>query len=117
MLTGWRFRDLSDGNIMMDGHPLYPKGFHPSWKDRLPDNVSKHAPYILQREAGSVRYYIVDFGESSYFPDPNVRRRVRGSRAADGEVPELDNLRMYDPFPVDVFTLGNVYKRNFLQVS
>lgn len=111
-------RDLSDGNITMDGRPLYPKGFHPSWKGRLPDNVTKDAPHILRREAlGTVRYYIIDFGESSYFPDPNVRRRVRGKTAADREVPELSVIKSYDPFPVDVFTLGNVYKRNFLQVN
>lgn len=102
---------------MMDGRPLYPKGFHPSWKGRLPDNVAKDAPHILRREAGTVKYYIVDFGESSYFPDPNVRRRVRGKTAADREVPELSAIKSYDPFPVDVFTLGNVYKRNFLQVN
>ncbi|KAL5513541.1 hypothetical protein ACEPAH_3940 [Sanghuangporus vaninii] len=67
-----------------------------------------------RRDVGFVKYYFTDFGLSSYFDDPKFLRLVVGNRAQDTDVPELSNFIPYDPFPVDVFTLGNVFKRNFL---
>ncbi|KAL5492792.1 hypothetical protein ACEPAI_4240 [Sanghuangporus weigelae] len=108
-------RDLSDGNIMMDGLAMYgKKGFHPSDQDVRADDALKLAKPKTRRDVGSVRYYFTDFGLSSYFDDPDRRRLVTGNRAQDREIPELSSIVPYDPFAVDIFTLGNVFKRNFL---
>ncbi|KAL5531073.1 hypothetical protein ACEPAG_3949 [Sanghuangporus baumii] len=90
-------RDLSDSNIMMDGRAMYgKKGFHLSDQDVRADNVSKLAKPKTRRDVG--------------------RRLVTGIRAQDREIPELSSVVPYDPFAVDLFTLGNVFKRNFLNV-
>ncbi|EJD49518.1 hypothetical protein AURDEDRAFT_59531 [Auricularia subglabra TFB-10046 SS5] len=41
---------------------------------------------------------------------------VEGTRCIDQELPELRFGRPYDPFPVDVFLLGNMYKHYLLEV-
>ncbi|KAL5513542.1 hypothetical protein ACEPAH_3941 [Sanghuangporus vaninii] len=108
-------RDLSDGNIMMDGRVMYgKKGFHPSDQDMTAADVMIVAKPKTRRDAGFVKYYFTDFGISTLFDDPSKPRSVVGNRAQDLEVPELNNIIPYDPFPVDVFTLGNVFKRHFL---
>lgn len=102
---------------MMVGDPLYPQGFHPSWQNRLPLDIARKAPHIPRREVGRVKYYFTDFGLSTYFKDPNGRKRVTGQKAAEDSIPEFGSQRPYDPYPVDVYTLGKVFSRNFLEVS
>ncbi|OCB87840.1 hypothetical protein A7U60_g4974 [Sanghuangporus baumii] len=110
-------RDLSDGNIMMEGRALYGEdGFHPSDQDVTAGDITVLACPRTRRDVGFVKYYFTDFGLSSHFDEPKVLRLVVGNRAQDTDVPELSNVIPYDPFPVDVFTLGNVFKRNFLDV-
>ncbi|OCB87837.1 hypothetical protein A7U60_g4970 [Sanghuangporus baumii] len=110
-------RDLSDGNIMMDGRVMYgKKGFHPSDQDMTAADVMILAKPKTRRDVGFVKYYFTDFGISSLFDDPSRPRVVVGNRAQDLEVPELSTVIPYDPFAVDVFTLGNVFKRHFLDV-
>ncbi|OCB89313.1 hypothetical protein A7U60_g3513 [Sanghuangporus baumii] len=93
-----RLWDLSDGNIRMDRRAMYgKKGFHPSDQDVEADDALKLAKPKTRRAL-----------------DP--RRLVAGNRAQDREVPELSSIVPYDPFAVDIFTLGNVFKRNFLNV-
>jgi len=41
---------------------------------------------------------------------------VLGKDALDREIPELSLNFPYDPFLVDIFTLGNTYKKDLLQV-
>ena len=108
--------DLSDRNIMMVGDALFPKGFHPSQQELLP-NAEAQAKPRHRRNVGYVKYYFIDFGLSSYFEDQDTPRLVTGEDGQDQEVPELNFSRSYDPFKVDIFTLGNVYKRTFLEVS
>ncbi|KAH8115228.1 kinase-like domain-containing protein [Phellopilus nigrolimitatus] len=113
---GVAHRDLSDYNILMDGNAMYPHGFHPnpSWQFLLPD-ASDIADYKYRSDVPSVRYYFADFGISAIFEDPNEPHLVHGIDGLDRDVPELDgHLEFHDPFPVDVFTLGNQYRKSFL---
>lgn len=71
---------------------------------------------MRRRDVSSVRYYFIDFGLSSRFDGVGIPRLVTGDRAQDREIPELSLIVPYDPFAVDIFTLGNVYKRNLIQV-
>lgn len=51
---------------MYDAEKLYPEGYHP-WLPDFTMDVSRLAPFISRTAAGGVKYYIVDFGISSYF--------------------------------------------------
>lgn len=98
---------------MFDAAGMFPKGFHASvW------NLDEHGKPTVprrRRDVTSVKYYFTDFGLSSRFleGEPHV---ASGMDGLDEEVPELLPYNRYDPFPVDVFILGNVFKRNFISV-
>jgi hypothetical protein len=94
---------------------MYPLGFHPV-HDVFLDDVTTFAPVISRLGAG-VKYYFVDYGISSYFPPGSQRELVFGTAGRDQDVPELSNSVPYDPFKVDIFTIGNVLRHDFLAVS
>lgn len=101
---------------MIDGTPLYPDGFHPS--DQGLDLKGLNEAMHIRRIVAStpVKYYFVDFGLST-FRDPSNPRRAIGRDGADQEVPELSETEEYDLFPLDVFILGNVYRKSLLDVG
>jgi hypothetical protein len=109
------YRDCSPKNISFDATHMYPLGFHPV-HDVLLDDVTTFAPVIPRLETG-VKYYFVDYGISSYFPAGSQRELVFGIAGRDQDVPELSNSVPYDPFKVDIFTIGNVLRREFQAVS
>ena len=95
---------------------MFPLGFHPV-KDLLLPDISNPAPIIPRRHAG-VKYYFIDYGISSYFPAGGSQdHRVVGLAGRDQDVPELSDEVPYDPFKVDIFTIGNVFFRKFCNVS
>lgn len=98
---------------MMDGRPLFPRGHHPVRIDYTPDAIFD-APF-LTRQDHPVRYYFIDFGISSYFKTGEAPL-VTGTKGRDKEPPELSDTLPYDPFPLDIFILGNVYLKEFVQV-
>ena len=87
---------------------MYPLGFHPVHSIFLAD-ARTYAPMVPRLEAG-VKYYFVDYGISSYFPAGSKRELVLGIAGRDQDVPELSNSVPYDPFKVDIFTIGNVLR-------
>lgn len=100
----------------MDGTPLYPNGFHPGDHSRTVDGTDLlKDPYRLH--SPPVFYYIIDFGLSTKY-EGDGPYNAHGSDGQDREAPELkSNAKWpYDPFLLDIFTLGNVYKRIFLDV-
>lgn len=101
-------------NLMFDSSAIYPQGHHPIFESFLPDFITA-APQLSRTAAGGVKYYFVDFGMSSYFP-PDVPRLVIGDKGRDQEVPELSQTRPYDPFMVDIFVVGNVFRRELYDV-
>ena len=101
---------------MMDGNNLYPKGFHP-YKQHLDQSGTKLVFPLRRCDAGRVTYYFTDFGISTHFKDDTSERMVVGTLAQDESVPELSETVPYDPFAVDVYTLGNVFKTKVLPVS
>jgi serine/threonine protein kinase len=101
-------RDCSLKNILVDATHMYPLGFHPV-HDLFLDDLTSPAPMIARLEVG-VRYYFVDYGISSYFPAGSQRELVLGVAGRDQDVPELSNDAAYDPFKVDIFTVGNVLR-------
>lgn len=98
----------------MDASHLFPKGHHPVRLDYTADAVFD-APH-LTRSDNPVKYYFVDFGLSSHFKSDDSPL-VLGTKGRDKEPPELSDRQPYDPFPLDIFILGNLYLKGFLEVS
>lgn len=109
-------RDLSDLNIMMDASHLFPDGVHPTASLALPPGRGT-ARYLNRADVPSIRYHITDFGIATRFEDVDETRFVIGMDAQDKTVPELSDSIPYNHFLVDIYTLGNVYKRHFMDVS
>ncbi len=101
---------------MHNGIQLYPDGVHPAAVGMNP-TYTGYAQTLRCADVPSIKYYFTDFGLSTRFEDPNQPHLVVGGIAANGDVPELSNVIPYDPFRVDIFTLGNVFKTEFLKVS
>jgi hypothetical protein len=99
----------------MDADRMFPRGFHPV-KDLLLHDILTPAPVIPRRDVG-VRYYFVDYGISSYFATGSEPRLVLGRDGRDQDVPELSDEVPYDPFKVDIFTIGNVLRLELCNVS
>ena len=98
----------------MEASNMYPYGFHPIRSSYLQD-VTTHVT-IIPRTMVNVKYYFVDYGISSYFPPGSQARLVVGTDGRDRDVPELSDEVPYDPFKVDIFTIGNVLRQLFCDV-
>jgi len=107
-------RDYCALNIMMDPSRLFPDGFHPSSPDLNRQGLAL-AKHLQRSDVGSIVYYVIDFGLSTRFVNRGSPRLVRGIDCQDKEVPDLSQWTPYDPFPVDIFTLGNVVKKRLLE--
>src|SRR5258708_19531111 len=94
---------------------MFAPGCHPV-KDLLLHEHLPPAPIIPRRDVG-VKYYFVDYGISSYFPTGSKPHLVLGRDGRDQDVPELSDEVPYDPFKVDIFTIGNVLCLEFCNVS
>ncbi|KAI0077830.1 hypothetical protein K474DRAFT_1697485 [Panus rudis PR-1116 ss-1] len=105
-------RDCAAGNIMMDGRPLYPQGHHPVRRAYAPDAMWHVHP--LARIDHPVKYYFIDFGISSHFREGETPL-VLGTKGRDKEPPELSDVTPYNPFMLDIYILGNVYKKEFVE--
>ncbi|KAL6300716.1 hypothetical protein BKA93DRAFT_508267 [Sparassis latifolia] len=109
---GVAHRDCASANIMMHGTALYPKGHHPVRLESSPDGIYLLSP--LSRIDHPVRYYFIDFGISSLFAE-DESPYVVGRKGRDKELPELSADVPYNAYKVDIFILGNLYKKDFMQ--
>ena len=100
---------------MMDPRPLYPNLYHfinTSQKRDL-SGSAKH----YTRTRAPVKYYFIDFGISRKYNPANGPPRSYPIQGGDKPVPEFKNLQdPCDPFPTDIYYLGNVIRTVFLQV-
>jgi hypothetical protein len=98
----------------MDADALYPSiKPHPHSIGRSRDFRQFIDP--LRRTEAHVKYYFIDFGISTRFLEGETHL-VTGIHGRDQDVPELSNTVPYDPFKVDVFILGNTYKKRLVEV-
>ncbi|TFK85935.1 kinase-like protein [Polyporus arcularius HHB13444] len=105
-------RDIAPQNVMMDGSPLYPGGFHPIRRRFSPDAIYEAKP--LSRMDHPVRYFYIDFGLSERF-SPGASSLVVGDVGRDAEVPELSSTVPYDGYKADIYALGNLFYKEFVQ--
>ena len=101
-------------NFLMDAEAMFPEGFHPAQHWYKPDysGITKWIP----RSVVGVRYYFTDFGISVHIPEDDPVKLVTGKHGRDKEVPELSNKVPYDPFKLDIYIIGNMFRRKFCDV-
>ncbi|KAI5889138.1 uncharacterized protein SCHCODRAFT_02548782 [Schizophyllum commune H4-8] len=112
--NGIAHRDCIDLNIMMDATPLYDHPYHPRRPELRRDFRGKAKAHT--RTERPVTYYLIDFGLSRRFDLPFERPLEEPILGGDKTVPEFQNISgPCDPFPTDVYYLGNMVRRTFLE--
>ncbi|TBU48088.1 kinase-like domain-containing protein [Dichomitus squalens] len=107
-------RDISDLNIMMDPRPLFPQLFHFARPSETQDMRGTARYYTRTRYP--VKYYFIDFGLSRKFDPAAGPPRSRPIWGGDRSVPEFHrSLGPCDPFPTDIYYIGNVVRTVLLQ--
>jgi hypothetical protein len=100
----------------MDASSLYPRGFHPVIQEYLRDLTTK-APVVHRQAAWPpVRYYFVHSSTLVRIPREVYPRVVFGNFGLHHEAPELSDTMPYDPFKLDVYMLGTLYRRKIYAV-
>ena len=103
-----------DLNIMMDATQLYPIPYHPcaGYMRRDFKGPAKHKT----RTQRPVKYYLIDFGISRRY-EPDVVPLEDPIWGGDKTVPEFQNSdEPCNPFPTDVYYLGNLIREDFIKV-
>lgn len=98
----------------MDSSALFPRGYHPIKWDHEPDGLHRAKPK-QRRHVEKLKYYFIDFELSNIFKE-GESHLVEGKSGLDRMVPEFRLDTAYDAFPVDIFTVGNVFQNSFLEV-
>ncbi|KAF8069047.1 kinase-like domain-containing protein [Lyophyllum atratum] len=107
--------DCKYDNILADTLCLFdapPHPCKPSMKRDFSGRTSKPASRIRK----PVKYYLVDFGLSNIYQPKDAPHLEEPPWGGDKTVPEflVPDPAPCDPFPVDVYCLGNAIRRNFL---
>ncbi|KAJ7213429.1 kinase-like domain-containing protein [Mycena pura] len=113
-------RDCNSNNIMMDGQRLYPRGFHPdiTHQDLMPDRYAKAGHRTRTRVP--VKYYFIDFGISRRYSANERSGNLMEPIINGGDKSPPEHLQpgrvAADPFPTDIYYLGNLIRTDFLHV-
>ncbi|KAH0828135.1 hypothetical protein J3R83DRAFT_3810 [Lanmaoa asiatica] len=106
--------DCTSRNIMMDASRLYIDPFHPA-SPLMRRDFSGYARYKTRIERPP-KYFLIDFGLSRRYDDSIVKPMEAPIQGGDKEVPEFQNSDApCDPFPTDVFYIGNAIKKDFVE--
>ncbi|KIJ07482.1 hypothetical protein PAXINDRAFT_173469 [Paxillus involutus ATCC 200175] len=109
-------RDCMSENIMLDPSELYPDSFHPM-ETNLNRNYLGYARHFTRTQRPP-KYYFVDFGISRRYDPSETSPREVPIWGGDKEVPEFQNSNEpCNPFPTDVFYIGNVIRQDFIQTQ
>ncbi|KAJ7658076.1 hypothetical protein B0H17DRAFT_955399 [Mycena rosella] len=105
-------RDCGLLNFVLDPEKLFPHGTHPInvWATPTNDALAYHT----HRTACWPRYYIIDFGLSRRYDPANGPPLEDVIRGADKSPPEHRGTSC-NPFPTDIYFLGNMLREDFLQ--
>ncbi|KAJ7076457.1 hypothetical protein B0H15DRAFT_863883 [Mycena belliarum] len=105
-------RDCGVLNLVVDPSQLYPEGFHPvhMWRNTTNDGF---ACFITRTECWP-RYYIIDFGLSRRYQPENGPPMEEVILGADKSPPEHRQPGWCNPFPTDIYHLGNLLRTSFI---
>ena len=102
-------------NIVLDPSELYPDSFHPM-KPMFKRDYSGFARHFTRTQRPP-KYYFIDFGLSRKYDPSETDPKEIPIRGGDKEVPEFQNSsEPCNPFPTDIFYIGNMIKKDFIQV-
>jgi len=110
-------RDCMVMNIMMDPKPLFPELYHPI-NDEQNRELSGE-PKRRSRTAAPTKYYLIDFGHSRKYAAEDLSPRELPLIGGDKTVPEFQGDKYNeasDPFPTDVYYIGNLIREEYLQI-
>ena len=90
--------------------------YHPQRPWRTRDIKKEVRPWT--RTARPVKYYFTDFGISQRFSADEVNPLAVPIRGGDKSAPEFQNdlLTPRNPFHTDIYYMGNVIRRDFIEV-
>ena len=108
-------RDCTLENIMLDPSDMFPESFHPAEIERSRDFRRKAKWYSRTRRP--TRYLLIDFGLSRRYDPENGPPLDKPLRGGDKSAPEhQDRVTSCNPFPTDVYYLGNLIREHYIQV-
>ena len=100
---------------MLDPSGMYPESFHPVALDRSPDFQKKAVAY--SRTERPPRYLLIDFGLARQYDPATGPPLDKPLRGGDKSAPEhQDRDTPCNPFPTDIYYIGNLVKEDFAQV-
>ena len=100
---------------MLDPSGMYPESFHPIAINRSKDFRKTAKAY--SRTRCPPRYLLIDFGLSRQYDPANGPPLDEPLRGGDKSAPEhQDRVTPCNPFPTDVYYMGNLVRLQFVQV-
>ena len=100
---------------MLDPSNMYPDSFHPAAITRSRDFRGKAKRY--SRTKRPTRYLLIDFGLSRVYDPADGPPLDDPLRGGDKSAPEhQDGKTPCNPFPTDVYYLGNLVREQYIQV-
>ncbi|KAH0586004.1 hypothetical protein H2248_007282 [Termitomyces sp. 'cryptogamus'] len=107
--------DCKHNNIMEDGLSLYTTPPHP-FKHEMRRDFIDRTPKPVSRTIRPTKYYLIDFGLSYDFTGEDGPHLLQGPWGGYKNVPEHQGSEPppCDPFPVDVYCIGNLINQHFL---
>src|SRR5882757_5257795 len=107
--------DCTAGNVMLEPSNMYPESFHPADMNRSKDFRRRAKWYSRTRRP--TKYLLIDFGLSRRYDPANGPPLEKPLRGGDKSAPEHRNTNTpCDPFPTDVYYLGNLVREDYIQV-
>ena len=109
------FRDCTAENIMLDPSKMYPRSFHPMAIGRTRDFRGRVKGKT--RTWCRPRYFLIDPGLSRQYDPAKGPPLEEPLRGGDKSAPEhRDRVTPCNPFPTDVYYLGNLVREDYIQV-
>lgn len=100
---------------MMDASPLYDEPLHPV-DAHMKRDYSGRAAKPQSRTLRPVKYYYIDFGHACQYNISEGPASEPVGYGGDSSVPEFKTQERCDPFPVDVYRVGNLIRKSFTHV-
>ncbi|EEB88895.1 hypothetical protein MPER_13078 [Moniliophthora perniciosa FA553] len=109
-------RDCTFMNIMMNGDDMYPEGWHPMRPHCTNAGILHRAKRVGSRTKFWPKYYLIDFGHSRKYDPRDGSPLERILMGGDRTPPEHSRIfEKANPFPTDVYFLGNFIRMNFIE--
>ncbi|KAF7311480.1 Protein kinase domain-containing protein [Mycena kentingensis (nom. inval.)] len=105
-------RDLSLMNVVLDPTKLFPYGFHPVHHHQ--DLQDIHPARHITRTDCWPHYFIIDFGLSRQYNPAEGPPDEQVIYGGDKSPPEHRDYTSCNPFPTDIYFLGNLLKERLL---